>query len=92
MLHQPSGGASGMASDIAIQAEEILRTRARLNDMYVHHTGQSLSEVERVMDRDTFMSIEQAIEFGVVDKILEKRTLGMDEKTDKEQDGAASSS
>jgi ATP-dependent Clp protease protease subunit len=82
MLHQPSGGAQGMASDIAIQAEEILRTRSRLNALYVHHTGQELNEVERVMDRDTFMSIEQAIEFGVVDQMLEKRTLSQDEKNE----------
>jgi len=73
MLHQPSGGAQGMASDIAIQAEEILRTRSNLNRIYVQHTGQSLEEIERVMDRDTFMSVEQAIEFGVVDNVLKKR-------------------
>lgn len=74
MLHQPSGGAQGMAADIDIQAREILRTRARLNLLYVHHTGQPLSEIERVMDRDFFMDVRQAIDFGLIDKILDKRT------------------
>mmetsp|Transcript_15692 Transcript_15692/g.23772 ORF Transcript_15692/g.23772 Transcript_15692/m.23772 type:complete len:224 (-) Transcript_15692:138-809(-) len=83
MLHQPSGGAQGMASDIQIQAEEILRTRANLNNLYVHHTQQPLSEIERVMDRDTFMDPKQALEFGVIDKILEKRF----EESEDEKDG-----
>jgi ATP-dependent Clp protease, protease subunit len=73
MLHQPSGGASGMATDLEIQAKEILRTRANLNRLYVHHTGQALSEIERVMDRDYFMNVQQAKEFGVIDVILDKR-------------------
>ncbi|KAI2502197.1 Clp protease [Fragilaria crotonensis] len=73
MLHQPSGGAAGKASDIAIMAREILRTRATLNDLYVHHTGQPLAEIERVMDRDTFLDAKEALEFGVIDQILEKR-------------------
>jgi ATP-dependent Clp protease protease subunit len=73
MLHQPSGGAQGMASDIAIQAEEILKLRSRLNGLYVEHTGRELSEIEKVMDRDTFMSSEEATEFGVIDEILVKR-------------------
>ena len=75
MLHQPSGGAQGMASDIQIRAQELLRIRARLNNLYVHHTKQDLAEIERVMDRDTFMSAQQALEFGVIDQILEKRDL-----------------
>ena len=74
MLHQPSGGAQGMATDIDIMAKEILRTRANLNKLYVHHTGQSLEEIERVMDRDYFMDVNQAIEFGVIDKVLHKRS------------------
>jgi ATP-dependent Clp protease protease subunit len=84
MLHQPSGGAQGMASDIAIQAREILRTRERLNNLYVHHTGQPLDEIERVMDRDTFMDVEQAVAFGVIDKVLDKRPVlkDNDEKSD----------
>jgi len=73
MLHQPSGGAQGMASDIDIQAREILRTRANLNKLYQLHTGQSLERIENVMERDFYMDVEQAIEFGVVDNILHKR-------------------
>lgn len=64
-----------MASDIQIQANEILRTRANLNQLYVQHTGQNLEDIERVMDRDTFMDAEQAVAFGVIDKILTKRPL-----------------
>jgi ATP-dependent Clp protease protease subunit len=78
MLHQPSGGASGMASDIDIQAKEILRTRANLNRLYVHHTGQPMEEIERVMDRDFFMDVSQALEFGVIDHILDKRPTDVD--------------
>lgn len=73
MLHQPSGGAQGMASDIEIQAREILRTRANLNNLFAHHTGQPLLEIERVMDRDFFMDVQQAKAFGVIDEILHKR-------------------
>ncbi|KAL3759355.1 hypothetical protein ACHAWU_000654 [Discostella pseudostelligera] len=80
MLHQPSGGARGMASDIAIQAQEILRTRANLNLLYVHHTGRSLDEIEKVMDRDTFMDVKQAVEFGVIDEVLNKRPTPSEEE------------
>lgn len=80
MLHQPRGGAQGMASDIEIQAQEILCTRANLNNLYSHHTGQPLPEVERVMDRDTFMDVHQAMTFGVIDHIMEKRDV--DEEDD----------
>ena len=73
MLHQPSGGAQGMASDLKIQAENILETRRKLNDLYVFHTGQSLEEVERVMDRDTFMDVPAALTFGIIDSVLHKR-------------------
>jgi len=76
MLHQPRGGAQGMAADIDIQAREILRTRANLNKLYVHHTGQPLDEIERVMDRDFFMDVDQAIEFGVIDQVLHRRDKG----------------
>lgn len=62
-----------MAADIDIQAREILRMREMLNNLYVHHTKQPLSEIERVMDRDTFMSPEEALRFGLIDKILSKR-------------------
>eukprot|EP00945_MAST-04E_sp_MAST-4E-sp1_P005538 g5538.t1 len=73
MVHQPSGGAQGMASDIAIQAEEILKLRSRLNNLYVHHTGQDIGGIEKVMDRDKFMSAQEAMEFGIVDKVIEQR-------------------
>lgn len=73
MVHQPSGGAQGMASDIEIQAREILKLREKLNNIYVHHTGRKLEEVEKVMDRDTFMSAEEALKFGLVDHIVKER-------------------
>lgn len=84
MLHQPSGGAQGMASDIDIQAKEILRTRANLNNLYVFHTGQDLAKIENVMDRDFFMDVQQAIDFGVIDKILDKRV----NLNDNDEDGS----
>lgn len=71
----------GMASDIEIQAREILRTRERLNNLYVEHTGQPLEDIERVMDRDTFMDVVQALQFGVIDQILTKRP-DTDEETE----------
>ena len=73
MVHQPSGGARGMASDIEIQAREILRIRARMNDLYVKFTGRSLDEIEKAMDRDTFLEAEEAMKFGIVDKVFETR-------------------
>ena len=85
MLHQPSGGASGMASDIEIRARELLRVRARLNNLYVIHTGRELSEIERVMDRDTFMDAHEALKFGVVDKILDKRPTLEEEEAAKRE-------
>ena len=130
MLHQPSGGAQGMASDIHIRAQELLRLRSRLNDLYVYHTSQGrkyrikqnqsseggetasasatlsktssagnteaasivtdpvelLKEVEAVMDRDTFMTVDQALSFGIIDKILIKREKNEDDE-DEEDDG-----
>ncbi|QIG80965.1 ATP-dependent Clp protease proteolytic subunit [Sphingosinithalassobacter tenebrarum] len=73
MVHQPSGGAQGMASDIEIQAKEILRIRSRMNELYVKYTGQSLEKIEKAMDRDTFLSASEAKEFGLVDDVFEKR-------------------
>ena len=73
MVHQPSGGARGMASDIEIQAREILRMRKRLNDMYVKYTGKSLDEIEKAMDRDTFLEADEALAFGLVDKVFDAR-------------------
>ncbi|KPF87570.1 ATP-dependent Clp endopeptidase proteolytic subunit ClpP [Novosphingobium sp. AAP93] len=73
MVHQPSGGARGMASDIEIQAREILRMKARMNDLYVKFTGRSLEEIEKAMDRDTFLEADEALKFGLVDKVYESR-------------------
>lgn len=73
MVHQPSGGAQGMASDIEIQAKEILRIRRRLNDLYVKYTGKPLKEIEKAMDRDTFLEADEAKAFGLVDEVFDKR-------------------
>ena len=73
MVHQPSGGARGMASDIEIQAREILRIRQRMNDLYVKYTGKSLTDIEKAMDRDTFLEAEEAMKFGIVDKVFAHR-------------------
>ncbi|KAA0682589.1 ATP-dependent Clp endopeptidase proteolytic subunit ClpP [Azospirillum brasilense] len=73
MIHQPSGGAQGQASDIEIQAQEILKLRSRLNDIYVKHTEQSLDTIEAAMERDKFMSPEEAKAFGLIDEVVEKR-------------------
>ncbi len=73
MIHQPSGGAQGQATDIEIQAREILKTRARLNLIYVHHTGQDLAAIEAKMERDTYLSAEEARDFGLVDEVVESR-------------------
>jgi ATP-dependent Clp protease protease subunit len=72
MVHQPSAGFQGQASDIAIHAKEILELKARLNQIYVHHCGQTLETVETVLDRDNFMTAEQAKDWGLIDKIVEK--------------------
>ena len=75
MLHQPSGGFSGQASDIAIHAKEILRVREQLNRIYQRHLTKrmGLEEVGRLLERDNFLSVEEAVELGVVDRVLEKR-------------------
>lgn len=75
MIHQPSGGARGQASDIEIQAREILRLREKLNDIYVHHTGQKLADVEKAMDRDNFMSAEEAKKFGLIDEVVSNHAI-----------------
>ena len=79
MTHQPSGGYQGQATDIEIHAREILKVRARLNDIYVQHTGRTLEEVEGRMERDTFMSAEEARDFGIVDEVIAKRPTGAEE-------------
>ena len=73
MVHQPSGGAQGQATDIEIQAKEILALRHRLNGIYVKHTGQSLETIEQKLERDSFMSAEEARDFGLVDTVVENR-------------------
>ncbi|MDR3418979.1 MAG: ATP-dependent Clp endopeptidase proteolytic subunit ClpP [Nevskia sp.] len=76
MIHQPSGGAQGQATDIEIQAREILYLRERLNRMYSEHTGQPVERIARDVERDFFMSTEQAKEYGLIDQILERRAPG----------------
>ena len=76
MVHQPSGGARGMASDIEIQAKEILRIRARMNELYVKYTGRTLTDIEKALDRDTFLEADEAMTFGIVDKVFETRPPG----------------
>jgi len=73
MVHQPSGGAQGQATDIEIQAREILALRKRLNQIYVKHTGQPIEEIERKLERDSYMSAEEAKEFGLIDQVVEER-------------------
>ena len=76
MIHQPSGGAQGQAADIEIQAREILKLRQRLNEIYVHHTGQALEKIAGAVDRDNFMSAEEAKAFGLIDEVVSKRPEG----------------
>lgn len=73
MIHQPSGGAQGQATDIEIQAREILSLRARLNDIYVQHTGQKLKDIETAMERDKFLSPDEAKKFGLLDEVVSAR-------------------
>jgi len=75
MLHQPSGGFRGPASDIERHAEDILHTKRRLNEIYVKHTGQPIEKVEKTLDRDYFMTAEEALAWGIVDRVYEKREV-----------------
>jgi ATP-dependent Clp protease, protease subunit len=75
MIHQPSGGVQGQATDIQIQAKEILQLKERLNKIMAHHTGQSVDVIARDTERDNFMSATQAVEYGLVDQVLEKRVI-----------------
>ena len=77
MTHQPSGGFQGQATDIEIHAREILAMKQRLNQIYVHHTGRTLAEIEARMERDSFMSAEQACEFGMIDAVVNKREVAV---------------
>ena len=83
MVHQPSGGAQGQATDIEIQAREILSLRARLNEIYVTHTGRKLKEIEEALERDRFMSAQEALDFGIVDEVVSSRPV-TDEDDDKD--------
>ena len=82
MLHQPSGGAQGQATDIAIQAKEILALRARLNVIYADHTGQPLDVIESAVERDHYMTPAEALEFGIIDEIVVNRPHPEDENAD----------
>jgi ATP-dependent Clp protease protease subunit len=80
MVHQPSGGAQGQATDIEIHAKEILSLRKRLNEIYVKHTGQKIKAIEEALERDRFMAPEEAKAFGLIDNIVEKQPFGGEEK------------
>ena len=73
MIHQPSGGAQGQASDIHIQAQEILKTRSRLNEIMAQHTGKTAEEIAVDTERDNFMSAQESVEYGLIDEVLESR-------------------
>jgi ATP-dependent Clp protease protease subunit len=73
MVHQPSGGAQGMAADIEIQAREILRMRQRLNELYSKYTGKPIEEIEKAMDRDKFLEADEAKAFGIIDQVFDRR-------------------
>ncbi len=75
MVHQPSGGAQGQATDIEIQAREILTLRRRLNEIYVKHTGQPVEAIEAKLERDTYMSAEEALAFGLIDQVVTQRPV-----------------
>jgi ATP-dependent Clp protease protease subunit len=79
MVHQPSGGAQGQATDIEIQAREILRMRAQLNEIYVKHTGQPIEVINAAVERDKFMSPMEAKEFGLIDEVMLSRPVREDE-------------
>lgn len=87
MLHQPSGGFQGQASDIERHAEDIVKTKRRLNEIYVKHTGQDYDTIEKTLDRDHFMSAADAKEFGIVDDVIDKRVVPEEEgPADKKED------
>ncbi|MBN1965538.1 MAG: ATP-dependent Clp protease proteolytic subunit [Anaerolineae bacterium] len=74
-MHQPLGGAQGQATDVVIQANEMIRLKKRLNEIFVHHTGQDYDTIERDTDRDFYMSAQQAVEYGLIDKVLESAKI-----------------
>jgi len=79
MVHQPSAGFQGQASDIERHAQDIIKTKRRLNEIYVEHTGQDYETIERTLDRDHFMTPEEGVDFGLIDKVLDKRLPGGEE-------------
>ncbi|XP_046846237.1 ATP-dependent Clp protease proteolytic subunit-like [Xenia sp. Carnegie-2017] len=83
MVHQPHGGASGQATDIAIQAQEILKLKRIINDIYSKHTGQSVDKIEEALERDNFLSPEEAKDFGLIDRVLSQPPNNDDEKREK---------
>ena len=82
MVHQPSGGFQGQASDIALHAQEILDLKKRLNMIYVKHTDQKISSVEKALDRDNFMTPEQSLDWGIIDKIIDRREIDPSDKAE----------
>ena len=82
MVHQPSGGFQGQASDIALHAQEILDLKKRLNMIYVKHTNQKISSVEKALDRDNFMTPEQSLDWGIIDKIIDRREANSSDKAE----------
>lgn len=80
MVHQPSGGFQGQASDIERHAQDIIKMKRRLNEIYVKHTGQDYDTIEKTLDRDHFMTAEETKEFGIIDKVIEQREVPSDEK------------
>ena len=82
MVHQPSGGFQGQATDIEIHAREILTLRARLNEIFVKHTGKDVATIEEAMERDRFLSPEEAKSFGIVDQVVTERPAGLDQVSD----------
>ncbi len=78
MLHQPSGGAQGQATDIARHAQEIVKLKRRLNEIYARHTGQAVEAIEKALDRDYFLTAEEAKNFGLIDQVFTKRPAGID--------------
>ncbi len=83
MVHQPSGGAQGQATDIQIQAQEILNLKKRLNEIYVEHTGQKFEDIEAALERDRFMTPEESKEFGLIDEVVSTRPKPDNEDEDK---------
>jgi ATP-dependent Clp protease protease subunit len=77
MVHQPSGGFQGQATDIMVHAQEILNLKKRLNEIYVKHTGQTLKKIEDALERDTFLTADMAKDFGIIDKVIDKRPEDM---------------